>query len=237
MGDAQFSRAGELGEQYAWLLKGMRMPKVVDHDQRRIEIVEATWRIISRVGFEQATLQNISAEAGYANGAIKPYFPTKDDLLTFAFEFVFTQTNARMAEATRGLYGMDALRTYCLEILPTSDLKLNEARIVIPFWQLSLSDQAKFDIHEKAMQRWRRTMARYLEEAKDAGEIPADRSTELVVGQLLNMTLGAQITATLTPQEQSVSGLIDQLDVFLGMVGTPSTRFKPKTKAAALNGA
>ena len=198
------------------------MPKVVDHDQRRIEIVEATWRIISRVGFERATLQNISAEAGYANGAIKPYFPTKDDLLTFAFDYVFRQTNARMTEATRGLTGMRALRTYCLEILPIDELKLNEARIVIPFWQLSLSDPVTSEIHEKAMRRWRETMAGYLDEAKALGEMDGRLATPTVVGQLLNMALGAQITATLTPQDQPIPDLTAQLDLFLGMLANHS---------------
>ena len=52
------------------------MPKVVDHDQRRVELVQATWRIIAREGIERATMRGIAAEAGFANGALKPYFST-----------------------------------------------------------------------------------------------------------------------------------------------------------------
>ena len=194
------------------------MPKVVDHEQRRIEFVEALWRIMSRVGFEAATLQNISAEAGYANGAIKPYFSTKDDLLTFAFDYVFTQTNARMAEATRGLAGVAALRAYCLEILPIDEVKRNEARIVIPFWHLSLSDSAKCEVHEEAMRRWRGIMAAHVKEAQDAGEVDTRLPVSTVVGQLLNMMLGAQIMATLTPADRSADDLVEQLDTFISLL-------------------
>ena len=40
------------------------MPKIVDHDQRRIELVDATWRIIARLGIESATMREIALEAG-----------------------------------------------------------------------------------------------------------------------------------------------------------------------------
>jgi len=56
------------------------MPKVVDHAQRKRELVESTWRVIARLGLAGATMRQIAEEAGYANGALKPYFPTKMDL-------------------------------------------------------------------------------------------------------------------------------------------------------------
>ncbi|NUP73233.1 MAG: TetR family transcriptional regulator, partial [Sinomonas sp.] len=62
------------------------MPKIVDHDQRRLELVDALWRIVAERGLDGATMREIAAEAGFANGALKPYFPTKDRLLDFAFE-------------------------------------------------------------------------------------------------------------------------------------------------------
>ena len=86
------------------------MPKIVDHDERRLELVDATWRIIARMGIESATMREIATEAGFANGALKPYFPTKDTLLTFAFGHVFNRTNERIAEVTAGLSGLAALR-------------------------------------------------------------------------------------------------------------------------------
>ena len=55
------------------------MPKIVDHERRRAEIVQTTWRVIARRGLDGATLREVAAEAGYANGALKPYFPAKSD--------------------------------------------------------------------------------------------------------------------------------------------------------------
>lgn len=109
------------------------MPKIVDHDQRRLELVDATWRIIARHGIEGATMREIAAEAGFANGALKPYFPTKDSLITFAFGHVFNRTNQRIAERTAGTVGLEALRGFCQEVMPLDEDRINEARIVIPF--------------------------------------------------------------------------------------------------------
>ncbi|NKX54606.1 TetR/AcrR family transcriptional regulator [Arthrobacter mobilis] len=198
------------------------MPKIVDHDQRRVELVNATWRIIARHGMEGATMREIAAEAGFANGALKPYFPTKDDLLTFAFGHVFNQTNQRMAAATAGLEGLAALRAYCHEILPLDDTKISEARIVIPFWQKALTDPEKARLHEEYMGMWQTALGLYLMQARAAGEIHTDAPDEDIAGLLMTFVLGAQITAALTPSTHSPRQLTAQLDSYLHLLSAGS---------------
>lgn len=196
------------------------MPKVVDHDQRRVELVEATWRIIARHGIEGATMRDIAAEAGFANGALKPYFPTKDDLLTFAFSHVFSQTSRRMIDATVGRSGLGALRAYCLEILPLDDIRISEARIVIPFWQKALTDAAKAELHAAAMLQWRDTICAQLRDGRAAGELRTGAPDEDIAGLLMNLVLGAQIMAVLSPAENSPDQLVAQLDAALLLIST-----------------
>ncbi|MGN6404234.1 TetR/AcrR family transcriptional regulator [Sinomonas sp.] len=186
------------------------MPKIVDHDQRRVELVDATWRIIAEKGLDGATMRDIAAEAGFANGALKPYFPSKDRLLDFAFEHIFAQTNRRMEAATAGLTGREALRTYCHEILPLDDERRNEARVAIAFWQKAMQDPAKAAVHERSMEQWREALGRLLVEAGHGG---ADLVT--AVGAIMDLVLGAQITATLSPAHHSPQQLVDQLDCLL----------------------
>ena len=198
------------------------MPKIVDHDQRRIELVQATWRIIARYGIDGATMREIAAEAGFANGALKPYFPTKDDLLAFAFGYVFDQTNRRVADSIRGHSGLDALRRYCMEVLPVTDVTISEARLVIPFWQKALNDPDKAALHADSMERWRVDFMRFLAEAREAGEVHTQASDDVLAGQLMSFLLGAQITASLTPDHHSPKQLIEHLDSWLRMVAADS---------------
>lgn len=194
------------------------MPKIVDHDERRLELVDATWRIIARLGIEGATMREIALEAGFANGALKPYFPTKDMLLTFAFRHVFNRTNERIAEVTAGKAGIEALRAFCVEVLPLDSERVNEARIVVPFWQKAINDPEKAAIHRESMDQWHAAIVAHLAQARTRGDVRAAVDDSAVAGHLLNMLLGAQIAAALTPDGQADPGLNDQLEAFLTLL-------------------
>jgi AcrR family transcriptional regulator len=194
------------------------VPKIVDHDERRLELVDATWRTIARLGIESATMREIATEAGFANGALKPYFPTKDTLLTFAFGHVFNRTNERIAEVTAGKSGIPALRAFCVEVLPLDEERINEARIVIPFWQKAINDPQKAAIHRDSMEQWHATILEHLAEARRSGDVNSAVDDGAIAGHLLNMLLGAQIAAALAPQGQVDLGLDDQLEGFLALL-------------------
>jgi AcrR family transcriptional regulator len=198
------------------------VPKIVDHDERRLELVDATWRIIARLGIEGATMREIALEAGFANGALKPYFPTKDTLLEFAFGHVFNRTNQRIATVTEGKSGMPALRAFCLEVLPLDEERVNEARIVIPFWQKAINDPQKAEIHQQSMAEWLAAIRQYLAEAREAGEVNAAVDDDTLAGQLLNMLLGAQIEAALAPAGRTDFGHERQLEGYLTLLGQPA---------------
>jgi len=194
------------------------VPKIVDHDERRLELVDATWRIIARLGIEGATMREIALEAGFSNGALKPYFPTKDTLLTFAFGHVFNRTNERIKEVTAGKTGIPALRAFCDEVLPLDSERVSEARIVIPFWQKAINDPEKAAIHRESMEQWHAAILEYLAQAREHGTVSAAVDDAAVAGHLLNMLLGAQIAAALAPEGQAVPGLSEQLDAFLTLL-------------------
>nr|WP_082072006.1 TetR/AcrR family transcriptional regulator [Pseudarthrobacter chlorophenolicus] len=194
------------------------MPKIVDHDERRLELVDATWRIIARQGMEGATMREIALEAGFANGALKPYFPTKDTLLEFAFGHVFNRTNRRIADVTGGRTGLDALQAFCLEVLPLDEERINEARIVIPFWQKAVTDPGKAEIHRQSMEEWADTIRRYLAEARNSGDVRTAVDDSLLASQLLNMLLGAQIEAALAPPGRTDFGHEAQLEGYLELL-------------------
>ncbi|UKA64679.1 TetR/AcrR family transcriptional regulator [Arthrobacter sp. FW306-04-A] len=203
------------------------MPKIVDHDKRRVELVEATWRIIAKRGIEGATMREIAMEAGFANGALKPYFPTKDDLLTFAFAHVFNQTNARMDTSTASRHGLSALRSYCHEILPLDAERLNEARIAIAFWQRALTDPAKAALHDSSMEQWRESLFDKLREARDLGELKEGLNDDDIVGGIMTFALGAQITATLTPEHHSTDQLRSQLETYISAISSEKGALVP----------
>lgn len=194
------------------------MPKIVDHDRRRIELVEATWRIMARLGLERATMREIAEEAGFANGALKPYFPTKNELVQATFEYVFARTNERVRVAGDGLGGLAALRAFCCEVLPLDATRLDEARIVLPFWHVAIHDRAKAELNDGSMAVWREWMTGWLQDARRAGEIRPEVAAGPAVELLLTYLLGAQVTATLDPDHAGPDQLRSQLDAHLALL-------------------
>ena len=188
------------------------MPKIVDHERRRAEIVQTTWRVIARRGLDGATLREVAAEAGYANGALKPYFPAKSDLLEATFRHVFSRTNARIGAATEGLDGFEALRAFCLEILPLDPDRLDEARVVITFWQQALRDPTQTEVNDAAMAQWRTNIHTWLDTASRAGQTTARLRVETAAETLLSFLLGTQVAAVFDPEFNSPDQLTAQLD-------------------------
>ncbi len=86
---------------------------------------------------------------------------------------VFNRTNQRIAAMTEGLSGVAALRAFCAEVLPLDEERVNEARIVIPFWQKALNDADMASLHSESMSQWHTTITGHCAAARAAGEIKA----------------------------------------------------------------
>ena len=186
------------------------MQRTVDHDQRRADIVRATWRIIARRGMAGATMRQIAHEAGFANGALKPYFPTKADLLMATYEYVFTQSNSRTRAITASLRGVDALTAVCREFLPLDAERLDEARVVIEFWSEAANDPAAKGLFERSMAEWKDSLLALCTEIDPGGSWGAR------VDALITFVQGAQVAGALMPSVNgSVEALEAQLDVVL----------------------
>jgi AcrR family transcriptional regulator len=184
---------------------------------RREEILGVTWRLIASQGLRAANMRAIAAAAGYANGALAYYFTSKDDLLRAAFEHVFERTEARIADATRGLAGVAALRRLSREILPDDADKLLEARIVLPFWAEAAQQPAFAALHERSMRIWRAKVRRHLREAQALGEVKplGGRELGVAVEQLLHLWMGAQVMGVLSPAINGPAMLRGALERFL----------------------
>ncbi|ALG29881.1 hypothetical protein AOZ07_13435 [Glutamicibacter halophytocola] len=190
------------------------MPKIVDHDQRRREIVEVTWKFIAREGIEKLNLRDLAAAAGYANGALKPYFPTRDALLVATFNFVADATNQRIKQNAAGMQGLEAIAAFAREVLPLDELRRNEARIAVHFWHLALGDPKLAVVNASTMDQWRTMLDGWLEQIFPA----ADARTLMARDSLINFLLGAQASSVLDAEVNTAVLLEEQLKYQLDLL-------------------
>jgi AcrR family transcriptional regulator len=198
------------------------MPKVVDHDARRKEIIEAVWSLISQRGFQSVTMRDLAAEAGYANGALARYFPDKRAVLRAAFRRAFDATNERARAAIGDKGGLEALRLLCLEIMPLDEVRRREARVVIGFWDYAAGDRELVDFFEAAMEEWRSEITTYLRQARAIGDVTGDRREEQVVDTILAWAMGLQVNVLFTPHHTTSFRQMAMLDALLAGVRGPA---------------
>ncbi|MBD3289118.1 TetR family transcriptional regulator [candidate division KSB1 bacterium] len=67
------------------------MPKIVDKEQKKMEILISATRVFARMGFANTKMIDIAEEAKIGKGTIYEYFKNKDEIFEYAFHH-FMQT-------------------------------------------------------------------------------------------------------------------------------------------------
>jgi AcrR family transcriptional regulator len=175
------------------------MPKIVDWDARRDEILSATWRVIARDGIARATIRAIAREANCSRGILAHYFDDKADILGSALVMSHRRVMARMDTATEGRSGLDALRVVMLEALPLDEQRDLEAQIEISFWGRALGNPALRDLQHSEFDHLLARLRRHLREAARGGQLREGIDIGLAAHQLVVLIDGISAERVLYP--------------------------------------
>ncbi|MFD1413754.1 TetR/AcrR family transcriptional regulator [Oceanobacillus jeddahense] len=77
------------------------MPKIIDHTERKDQIVEAAFDVIYHNGFEKTNLRKIAKKAGLSLGSVQHFFPKQKDMYTFAMDVIFQRFKERMQKVVQ----------------------------------------------------------------------------------------------------------------------------------------
>jgi len=106
------------------------MPKKIDHHKRKIQIAEATWKVIVDEGIEQATVRKIAKSAGMSVGAMRHYFTSQAELLRFSMELVSDRVIQRLKGRKYSGNPLEFVTEGIYEVLPVDE----ERRIEVEVW-------------------------------------------------------------------------------------------------------
>lgn len=168
------------------------MPKIVDHDQRRREIVVAFLGLVSRDGLEHATTRNVADELGVAAGALWHYFANFDALLEAASARIIENTAERIEGVTRGRRGLDRLHATMNEMLPLSAETRDEAQVIVAFWG-RLATRNLVDERFPSDTILGTAVKQSLQEAIDDGDLETTAPVNTLWHVLTSITLGQQV--------------------------------------------
>ena len=197
------------------------MPKIVDWDARRDEILAATWRVIARDGIARATIRAIAREAGCSRGILAHYFDDKADILGSALLLSHRRVVARMEARAAGLTGLAALRVIMLEALPLDAERDLEAQIEISFWGRALGNPELRTVQNAEFDRFARRLRGYLAQAREHGELRDGLDIDLAAHQLLVLIDGLSAQRVLYPGQVTARRQREMLDRLLDSFRPP----------------
>ena len=197
------------------------MPKIVDWEARKDEILEATWRVIARDGLAHTTIRAIAKEAGYSQGILAHYFDDKLDILASALVLSHRRVRERTVRKVGSKRGLAALRIAMSEALPLDAERELEARIEVSFWGRLLSDKRLSDLGKREVGLLHDRLKGHLVEARESGELRAGIDLEIATQELLVLIDGVSVERVHFPSSVPISRQIKMLDRLINSFKPP----------------
>jgi AcrR family transcriptional regulator len=194
------------------------MPKIVDHEQRRRDILEATWRVIAQQGIEAATIREIAREAGFSNGVLSHYFTNKEDILISAHKLAFQRVYERAALANEGATGIAAVRTALYEALPLDDERRIEAILDVSFWSQALVNDRLNAVRRDSIVAGREWWIGMLQSGRERGEVVSPASNDTLVDEIQALIDGISVEAVMYPDDMVPARQRSIADAFLDRI-------------------
>jgi AcrR family transcriptional regulator len=176
------------------------MPKIVDHGERRAEVLEATWRVIKTRGIEAATVREIAREAGVSNGVLAHYFTDKDDILVQAHRLAYDRVFKRVEVQLGEVAGIAALRMTLYEALPMDEDRRVEAIIDVSYIGRALNDPKLKQVRKESAKAARAWWLAALNAANAGGHLAAGIDLDLLVDEILVFIDGVSLQSVIFPE-------------------------------------
>ena len=176
------------------------MPKKVNVDERRADLLVAVWNVIARDGLDKTTVRTMARETGRSAGTLAHYFTDKDDVLVSALQLSHERIAARWEEKLSGLKGLSALRELVLDNLPLDDDRELETRLAVAYWSRVLTKESLVSSHWRKGPKLIDRLHTLVREAQELKEIRDDESVEDIAERLHALIDGFSLHSLLYPE-------------------------------------
>lgn len=116
------------------------MPRVVDHRQRRDELIDAVWQLIVEQGLAGITIRKVAERSGWSSGAVRHYLPTRESILDAAAQRVGEAIEQRVRAVPASAAPREALVGMLQAVLPTDEAMRLASLVWLAFVGQAASD-------------------------------------------------------------------------------------------------
>ena len=184
-------------------------------DARKLEILQATWRLIAERGYHEVRVSDIAKAVGTSTGTVHYHFPGKQDVLVEALRYCVEQAFNRQSEELRKL---DDARERLLKLidmqLPRPGQIRDEWSVWAQFWAEAALRPELRPTHNDFYSRWRETVVRIVDRGVRQG-VFREVDSEAFALHLSALTDGLAIQVLTGSPTMSVTRMRDILTDFL----------------------
>ncbi|WOF42529.1 TetR family transcriptional regulator [Sphingopyxis indica] len=168
-----------------------------DPDERRIEVLRATRRVIAREGFDKASMRAIARELGTTTGVLTHHFRNKEEILDLVLHATrHGKYDGRFPPDAQMSDLVDALTT----TLPHNEESLDGWKVFFAFLAYLFPRPDKAESYAGDFERWRRTWAAVVRSFVERGIIRSDIDPQLAADTLLCLFEGAGVHGVVSPE-------------------------------------
>lgn len=173
------------------------MPRIVDHEQRRIEIAKVVSDLVVRGGAEAVTIRAVAEACGYSTTIVCHYFRSKHEMLAYTQRRAWQRGLSRIQKAAR--MGKD-LPTCLDHALPNTSQRWQDWLCWLAFWGQSPSTEGVEAAWAESVAVSNAVFVELVEAAQARGEFTTDEDPREVATEI---QLAVNGIATLVAQVRS----------------------------------
>ncbi|UZJ29348.1 TetR/AcrR family transcriptional regulator [Streptomyces endophytica] len=184
------------------------MPKVVDPDARRREVVDALFRVVVRDGLQRTSLRAVADEAGLNIGSLRHYFASQQELMDFAMQSMLDGLTDRLLRHVEDIGDLsrhppaERLRLAAgllAELLPLDERRRAEVTVFLDFNAAARTNPAFKDLSDQAAAGARRLVRRVLTRLDESGTLRPGRDLDIETERLTALLDGLGLGAVRNP--------------------------------------
>ncbi|WP_030987489.1 TetR/AcrR family transcriptional regulator [Streptomyces sp. NRRL S-1813] len=184
------------------------MPKQVDREARRREVVDALFRVVVRDGLQRASLRAVADEARLNIGSVRHYFAGQEELMRFAMRSMLDRVGDRLQRRIDELGDLDGLSAPQIrrcavdllsELLPLDDSRRAEVTVLVDFSTAARTHPGIDDLAQETATGTRTLVRRILTRLGTAGGLRAGLALDTETERLTSLLDGLAFTAVLRP--------------------------------------
>jgi AcrR family transcriptional regulator len=190
---------------------------------RKLEILEATCRVIAREGTDGLRMGTVAAEAGVSSALLHYYFATRADLLAQAFDHADAKADQAAEAALAGVDDpLDRLRRLLLIYSGGDDVFREDWVLWVEMWRSAIFDERMAESVRRSNATWNDQIAGLIDEALKAGSINPNVDVDDSALRLAAVVdgLGLQILPGIITRERAAELISGAIDMELGITQT-----------------